>query len=98
MDQRMLHVTLNTGRMIVQSPDAGWPVTLRVLRSPVARLLNSPPGGHPPWLRLPVPFVPFELTGTQDSAGPLFFVRRGWEKKNLVSFAVGTDSTADAAL
>ena len=98
MSQRMLHVTLNTGRMSVQSPDVGWPVTLRVLRSRVARLLNRPPSVHPPWLRLPVPFVPFELTGTQDSAAPLFFVRRGWEEKILASFVVGTNSAADADL
>lgn len=98
MSQRMLPVTLNTGRMSVQSPDVGWPVTLRVLRSRVARLLNRPPSVHPPWLRLPVPFVPFELTDTQDSAAPLFFVWRGWEKQTLVSFAVGTNSAADADL
>ena len=32
MDQRMLHITLNTGRMIVQSSDAGWPVTYTLYR------------------------------------------------------------------
>ncbi len=98
MNQRILHVTLNTGRMAVQQPGAIQPETLKVLRPRVARLLNRQPGLQMQWLGLPLPFFPFELTSKADAYGPLFFVRWGGEKKGLARFAVGTNRTADASL
>ena len=55
MSQRILHVTLNTGRMTVQRPDAIHPKTLQVLRPRVVRLLNRQPGEGQQWLGLPDP-------------------------------------------
>ncbi len=43
MNQRILHVTLNTGRMAVQRLDAIHPETLQGLRPRVAGLLNRKP-------------------------------------------------------
>ena len=37
MSQRILHVTLNTGRMTVQRPDAIHPKTLAAPESPAGR-------------------------------------------------------------
>ena len=98
MSQRILHVTLNTGRMTVQRPDAVSPNALQVLRPRVARLLNRKPDARMTWLGLPDPFFPFELTSQADVYGPLFVVRWGGEKKTLARFAVGTNRAADAGL
>lgn len=98
MSQRILHVTLNTGRMTVQRPEAIHPQALQVLRSRVARLLNRQPDERQPWFGLLAPFFPFELTSKADVYGPLFVVRWGGEKKPLARFAVGTNRTADAGL
>ena len=98
MSQRILHVTLNTGRMAVHRPTAIHPNALQVLRPRVARLLNRLPGERQKWLGLPDPFFPFELTSKADVYGPLFLVRWGGEKKPLARFAVGTNRTADAGL
>ena len=98
MSQRILHITLNTGRMTVQRPAAIHANTLQVLRPRVVRLLNSPPDERKKWLGLPDPFFPFELTSKEDVYGPLFLVRWGGEKNPLARFAVGTDRAADAGL
>ena len=83
MSQRILHVTLNTGRMAVQRPDAIPPNALQVLRPCVARLLNRPPGERRRWIGLPDPFFPFELNNHEDGHGPLFWVRWGGETRTL---------------
>ena len=98
MDQRMLHVTLNTGRMAVQRPAAIPPKALQVLRPRVARLLKRPPGERRQWLGLPDPFFPFELNNQENSTWPIFWVRWGGDKKALARFAVGTGSSVDAGL
>ena len=98
MSQRILHVTLNTGRMAVQRPDAIPPNALQVLRPRVARLLHRPPGERRRWIGLPDPFFPFELNTHEGGHGPLFWVRWGGDKKALGRFAVGTNSAADAGL
>ena len=98
MDQRMLHVTLNTGRLAVHRPAAIPPKVLQVLRPRVARLLNRLPGERRKWLGLPDPFFPFELNNQEDSTWPIFWVRWGGDTKALARFAVGTGSTADAEL
>ena len=98
MDQRILHVILNTGRMTVQRPAAIHPNALQVLRPRVARLLNRQPDERQQWLGLPDPFFPFELTSKADVYGPLFLVRWGGEKKTLARFVVGTNRMADARL
>ena len=81
MSQRILHVTLNTGRMAVQRPDAIPPNALQVLRPRVARLLHRPPGERRRWLGLPDPFFPFELNNHEGGHGPLFWVRWGATRK-----------------
>lgn len=98
MDQRMLHVTLNTGRMAVQRPDAIPPNALQVLRPRVARLLKRPPGERRQWVGLPDPFFPFELNNQENSMWPLFWVRWGGDTKALARLAVGTGSATDAEL
>ena len=72
MSQRILHVTLNTGRMAVQRPTAIPPKALQVLGPRVARLLKRLPGERRKWLGLPDPFFPFELNNQENSTWPIF--------------------------
>lgn len=99
MGQRLLHLTLNTGR--ITGPEARLtipPRVLQMLRPRVARLLKHPPGERRRWLGLPDPFFPFELNNHEGGHGPLFWVRWGGDKKALGRFAVGTDRETDADL
>ena len=99
MRQRILHVTLNTGRIAGPEGLAALPPkALQVLRPRVARLLNRPPDARRRWLGLPDPFFPFELNNHEGGYGPLFWVRWGGDKKALGRFAVGAKSEADAEL
>ena len=98
MAQRMLHVTLNTGRMAVHRPAAIPPKVLQVLRPRVARILKRSPGERRKWLGLPDPFFPFELNNQEDRTWPIFWVWWGGDKKALARFAVGTGRAADAEL
>jgi hypothetical protein len=98
MNQRILHVTLNTGRMAVQRPEAIPPNALQVLRPRVVRLLKRPPSERRKWLGRPAPVFPFELNNQENSTWPLFWVRWGGDKKALARLAVGTGSAADAEL
>lgn len=78
MDQRILHITLYTGR--ITGPEALLtipPKVLQMLRPRVARLLKRPPGERRRWLGLPDPFFPFGLNNHEGGPGPLFWVRWG---------------------
>lgn len=95
---RILHVTLNTGRMAAVRPAAIHPDTLQVFRSRVGRLLKRKPDITMEWLGLPRPFFPFELTSQAEVYGLLFLVRWGGAGKTLARLAVGTGRAADAEL
>ena len=66
--------------------------------SDIYEIASSKPTLQPIWLSLPIPFFPFQLSGGPGAYGPVFFLRWAKEKKNAVSFAVGTNRETDADL